>query len=109
MKPEARWSTLHRHVAMTERVFGDRIGALETAKLENRRQSEGYRDDRVSKVPFVPILVQRQARTGLISIDQASVRTKLWKPASTAAETARARKHEGISGQVLPLSGSVAS
>jgi hypothetical protein len=43
------------------------------AEHEGRRQAERDRDDRLREVPLVTVLVQRQARTGLVEIDQAGI------------------------------------
>jgi hypothetical protein len=63
-------------------------------------------DDRVGEIALVLVLVKRQARAGLIAIDQAHVGAKLWMSASVAAATARSRKQSGKGGQGLAVSGS---
>jgi hypothetical protein len=63
-------------------------------------------DDRIGEIALVPVLVKRQARAGLIAIDQARVGAKLRMSASVAAATARSRKQSRKGGQGLAVSGS---
>src|SRR5262245_60319769 len=53
------------------------VVALLTAELECCRQTQRYGDDRIGEIALVLVLMERQARTRLIAIDEACVGTKL--------------------------------
>src|SRR5690349_15182149 len=74
------------HVAAEERNALGRIGTLEAAEQEDRRQPKRDRHDRRTEVPFVTIDVEGKFCPRLVPIYQAGV----WREAREAATRCRA-------------------
>src|ERR1700730_736110 len=51
----------HHDVAMRQPISLRLVAALQSAEQEDRRQAERYRDDRLTKILLVPVLMQRHA------------------------------------------------
>ena len=74
MKPQAVRAAPHEHIAMLQRYAAIRVAASVSTPEKQRRQSERQRDDRHAEISLVAVLVQGQARTRRIAIEQAGVR-----------------------------------
>ena len=96
-------------VAMAKRISGDRIAALQAAELEDGQQPERDRDDRLREIALVPVLMQRQPGTRLVAVDQAGVRREVLIARFRGGLGREAQKKSGMSGQGLPVSGSLRS
>src|SRR5688572_4816472 len=75
--PEAARPAPHDAVAVRELEPPRPLAALQAAEQEHGRNAERDRDDWLPPIALVLVLVQRQARAGLVPIDQTSVRREL--------------------------------
>src|SRR5439155_2968972 len=71
--PKSGGTSPDHHVAVSQRDATWRIGSMESAEQEDGRQSERDRHDRRLEVPLVLVLVERQAGSRLVSVDEARV------------------------------------
>src|ERR1700722_6530458 len=69
------------------------IRPLLAAPEECRRKPKGHRNDGRAKVPFVAILMQRQACPGSVSIDQARIGAEVRKTGRLGRSPGQGAKH----------------
>src|SRR5215467_14117341 len=97
------------NIAVLESELVHRIVASQPAKLERRRQTQRHGDDWMGEIALVFVLVERQARTRLVAVDQACIGAELGIAGHRRRGPARLRKQSGMGGQGLPVSGSMRS
>src|SRR2546422_8238724 len=71
--PKSGGTSPDHHVAVSQRDATWRIRSMEPAEQEDGRQSERDRHDRRLEIPLVLVLVERQAGSRLVSVDEARV------------------------------------
>ena len=69
----------HHHVAVLERQALRLVCPSRPAEQEHRGDAERHRDDRLTEIPLVAVLMQGQPRSRLVAIDQAGVRREAAK------------------------------
>ena len=69
MKAHSRWTTPDNYVAMLEQNMSGLVAAFKAAKQKHSRQSQGYGNDGLREVAFVPVLVKSQLDSSLVAID----------------------------------------
>src|SRR5438132_13427525 len=74
MVGQARRATPDDDVAALQRNASGPVATAQAAKQEYRRQAERNRDDRRRQIALVFVAMQRQPGSGLVPVDQASVR-----------------------------------
>ena len=94
------------HVTMSQRHAARRVGSAQFPEQKDRRQSEGDGHDRGREITLVLVLMQRQARLGLVPVMRHASGAKPRKPARAAAWAARSSNTSGMVGQRRPLCGS---
>src|SRR6185312_1648399 len=76
---QPRRAAPYDHVAMCQRHAQLSIGSLQATEQEYRRNAQRDRHDRLAQITLVAILMQAQARTCLVAIDQTGVRHEAGK------------------------------
>src|SRR5262249_56981746 len=89
-------------VAMLERDPLRTIRSLLTAEQEYGRQTQRHRDDGRTVVAFVAVLVEGQARTGNVAIDEAGVRSETLEARRLRRPGRHIPEHRRHSGPRLP-------
>ena len=85
---KAARSAEHDDVAMLENDALHLILALLPAEQKGRRHAERHGDDRLAEVALVLILMQREARARLVTIDEARIGREAGESRGVDARTA---------------------
>ena len=73
VKAESRWATPDEDLTVHHRNPRRLATARPTTEKKNCRNTQRNRDDRLAKVAFILVLMQREPRLGLIAIDETRI------------------------------------
>ena len=92
VKSQAIGPSPHDDIAMTERHPSLFVAALQATEQENGWQAKRDGYDRLGEVLLVAILMERKLGTGIVSIDETSIRHEIGKSRFTGCIVRQLRK-----------------